>query len=429
MIAVNAAPGSFQPARAPTMRRCALEDTGRNSVSPWTMPRTTASNQPTAAQPRRGGRRRAGEERPPGTSGDPRPARPPPRRAAPERPVHRSPASGRPPPVGWPVVEQRALGRSGLVVSRLGLGTMTWGGETDEDEAAMQLTAFVDAGGTLVDTADVYCDGESERTLGHLLADVVPRADVLVATKAVGRTGAGPMGRGASRGHLLAALDASLERLGLDYVDLWQLHTWDDHTPLEETLAALDLAVSSGRARYVGVSNFTGWQTAQAATWQRAWPGRIPLVSTQVEYSLLQRGVEREVVPAAEALGMGVLAWSPLGRGLLTGKYRHSTPSESRGASPQWQGFLDGLRTATSDRIVEAVITAAEGLGTSPLAVALAWVRDRPGVVAPIVGARTAQQLQASLDADGVRLPAVIRTALEDVSAPLFSYPECCSDR
>ncbi len=184
---------------------------------------------------------------------------------------------------------------------------MTWGRDTDEDEAAMQLTAFVDAGGTLVDTADVYCDGESERILGHLLTDVVPRSDVLIATKAVGRTTAGSMGRGASRGHLLAALDASLERLGVDYVDLWQLHAWDDTTPLEETLAACDLAVSSGRARYIGVSNYTGWQTAQAATWQRAWPGRTPVISTQVEYSLLQRGVEREVVPAAEALGVGVL--------------------------------------------------------------------------------------------------------------------------
>jgi aryl-alcohol dehydrogenase-like predicted oxidoreductase len=309
-------------------------------------------------------------------------------------------------------------------VSRLALGTMTWGRDTDEDEAALQLTAFVDAGGTLIDTADVYGEGDSERTLGRLLSDVVPRSDVLLATKAVGRTAAGPMGRGASRRHLLAALDASLERLGVDHVDLWQLHAWDDATPLEETLAACDAAVSSGRVRYVGVSNFTGWQTAQAATWQRAWPGRTPLVSTQVEYSLLQRGVEREVVPAAEALGMGVLAWSPLGRGILTGKYRHSTPSESRGASPAWQGFLDGLRTATSDRIVEAVITAAEGLGTTPLAVALAWVRDRPGVTAPVVGARTAHQLQASLDAEGVKLPAAIRTALEDVSAPPFGYPE-----
>jgi aryl-alcohol dehydrogenase-like predicted oxidoreductase len=326
-------------------------------------------------------------------------------------------------------VEQRALGRSGLVVSRLALGTMTWGRDTDEDEAAMQLTAFVDAGGTLVDTADIYCDGDSERLLGRLLADVVPRSDVLVATKAVGRTAPGPMGRGASRGHLLAALDASLERLGTDHVDLWQLHSWDDTTPLEETLAACDTAVSSGRVRYVGISNFTGWQTAQAVTWQRAWPGRAPLVSTQVEYSLLQRGVEREVVPAAEALGLGVLAWSPLGRGLLTGKYRQGAPDGSRGASPQWQGFIDGLRSATADRIVEAVVTAADGLGTTPLAVALAWVRDRPGVTAPVVGARTAAQLQSSLAAEAVRLPAAIRTALEDVSAPYFGYPERWHDR
>ncbi len=321
-------------------------------------------------------------------------------------------------------MEQRALGRSGLVVSRLALGTMTWGRDTDEDEAAMQLTAFVDAGGTLVDTADVYVDGESERTLGRLLADVVPRSEVLIATKAVGRTGSGGMGRGASRGHLLSALDASLERLGVDHIDLWQLHSWDDGTPLDETLAALDTAVDSGRVRYIGVSNYTGWQTAQAVTWQRSWPGRAPLVSTQVEYSLLQRGVEREVVPAAESLGVGLLAWSPLGRGLLTGKYRHAVPTDSRGASPQWQGFIDGLRSSASDRIVEAVITAAEGLGTTPLAVALAWVRDRPGVVAPVVGARTAQQLQASIDADEVRLPRAIFTALDDVSAPHMSYPE-----
>jgi aryl-alcohol dehydrogenase-like predicted oxidoreductase len=321
-------------------------------------------------------------------------------------------------------VEQRALGRSGLVVSRLGLGTMTWGRDTDEDEAAMQLTAFVDAGGTLVDTADVYVQGESERILGRLLADVVPRSDVLIATKAVGRTSAGPMGRGASRGHLLAALDTSLARLGLDHVDLWQLHSWDDATPLEETLAACDAAVSSGRTRYVGISNFAGWQTAQAATWQRAWPGRTPLVSTQMEYSLLQRGIEREVVPAAEALGLGVLPWSPLGRGLLTGKYRHTTPGDSRGASAQWGGFIDSLRSPTADRVVEAVCTAADGLGTTPLAVALAWVRDRPGVVAPIVGARTAQQLQASLDAEDVRLPPAICTALNDVSLPPAGYPE-----
>ena len=322
-------------------------------------------------------------------------------------------------------MEQRALGRSGLVVSRLALGTMTWGRDTDEDEAAMQLTAFVDAGGSLVDTADVYCDGESERVLGHLLSDVVPRSDVLVATKAVGRTGPGPMGRGASRGHLLAALDASLERLGLDYVDLWQLHAWDEATPIEETLAACDLAVSSGRARYIGdqqlhrLADRAGRHlAARLARPHARWSARRSSTRCCSAASSARSSPPRS--RSAWACWRGRRS----GRGLLTGKYRHSTPTESRGASPQWQGFIDGLRSKKSDRIVEAVITAAEGLGTTPLAVALAWVRDRPGVVAPIVGARTAQQLQASLDSEGVRLPAAIRTALEDVSAPPFSYPE-----
>jgi aryl-alcohol dehydrogenase-like predicted oxidoreductase len=162
-------------------------------------------------------------------------------------------------------VKHRHLGRSGLVVSRLALGTMTWGRDTDEDDAAAQLLAFRDAGGTLVDTADTYVGGESERVLGRLLADVVPREEVLVATKAWGVTGPGPMGRGASRGHLLAALDASLARLQLDHVDLWQLHAWDHLTPWQETLAAVDTAVQSGRVRYAGVSNYSGWQLGTTA--------------------------------------------------------------------------------------------------------------------------------------------------------------------
>ena len=217
-------------------------------------------------------------------------------------------------------MKQRHLGRSGLVVSRLALGTMTWGRDTDEDDAAAQLLAFVGAGGTLLDTADTYCGGESERVLGRLLADVVPRDEVLVATKAYGVTGKGVMQRGTSRGHLLSALDASLRRLQLDHLDLWQLHAWDPVTPWEEALAAVDTAVASGRVRYAGVSNYSGWQLGATAAHQRSWPGRAPLVSDQVEYSLLARGVEREVVPAALALGVGLLPWSPLGRGVLTGK-------------------------------------------------------------------------------------------------------------
>jgi len=321
-------------------------------------------------------------------------------------------------------VKQRHLGRSGLVVSRLALGTMTWGRDTDEDDAAAQLIAFREAGGTLVDTADVYVDGESESVLGRLLADVVPRAEVLVATKAYGGTGPGPMQRGSSRGHLLSALDASLRRLGTDYVDLWQLHAWDAHTPWEESMAALDTAVSSGRVRYAGVSNYGGWQTGTCAAWQRAVPGRAPLVSNQVEYSLLQRDIEREVVPGAAAMGIGLLPWSPLGRGVLTGKYRNGPPSDSRGASEHFKAFVDRYTDDRSASIVDAVLTAADGLGVSPVAVALAWVRDRPGVVAPIVGARTAAQLQGSLASEQVDLPPEIRAALDDVSAPTLGYPE-----
>ena len=323
-----------------------------------------------------------------------------------------------------PGVKQRHLGRSGLVVSRLALGTMTWGGDTDEDDAAAQLIAFHEAGGTLVDTADVYAGGECERVLGRLLAEVVDRDEVLVATKAYGVTGPGPMGRGTSRGHLLSALDASLARLQLDYLDLWQLHAWDPVTPWEEAMAALDHAVTSGRVRYAGVSNYSGWQLAATATHQRSWPGRAPLVSTQVEYSLLERGIEREVVPAAAELGIGLLPWSPLGRGVLTGKYRGGSPADSRGASAVYAGFVEPYLDDAAGSVVDAVLTAADGLGVSPVAVALAWVRDRPGVVAPIVGARTSAQLQASLAAEAVELPLEIRAALDDVSAPAVGYPE-----
>jgi aryl-alcohol dehydrogenase-like predicted oxidoreductase len=320
-------------------------------------------------------------------------------------------------------VKQRRLGTTGLYVSHIALGTMSWGHDTDEDDASNQLTAFLDAGGTMIDTADVYVDGESERIVGRLLGNVVKREQVVVATKAVSIRGA-ERNRDASRRHILAALDESLARLGTDYIDLWQMHSWDPRTPLEETLGALDTAVSSGRVRYVGISNYSGWQTAKAAAWQRAWPGRAPIVATQMEYSLLQRGIEREVVPAATNLGIGILPWSPLGRGVLTGKYQTGTPADSRGAASDYSRFISPYLDERSSRIVGAVMTAADGLGVSPLAVALAWVRDRPGVVAPIVGARTTGQLKGSLDADATVLPDEIRRALDDVSMPAIGYPE-----
>lgn len=314
-------------------------------------------------------------------------------------------------------MQQRRVGETGLRVSRLGLGTMTWGRDTDEHEARDQLIAFTEAGGTLLDTAAGYGNGASEELVGRLLGDVVPRDDVVLATKAGISARRGGREYNTSRGHLLATLDASLRRLGTDRVDLWQVHIWSDDTPLEETLAALDTAVSSGRAAYVGISNYSGWQTAQAATWQRAVPGRSPLASTQVEYSLLNRAVEHEVLPAAAALGLGVLPWSPLGRGVLTGKYRTGTPSDSRAASAHFSNFVNAYLDERSASIVEAVARAADGLGWSALEVALVWVRDRAGVTAPVVGARTAAQLRGALGVEELTLPDEIVRALDDVSA------------
>ncbi|WP_326621929.1 aldo/keto reductase [Streptomyces decoyicus] len=321
-------------------------------------------------------------------------------------------------------MEQRHLGRTGLRVSRLGLGTLNWARDTDEQEAADQLKAFWEAGGNLVDTADIYADGGAEYLLGRLMEGLVPREDLVIATKAGSVLEADRRVDG-SRRHLLAALDASLARLGTDYIDLWQLHAFDPHTPLEETLHALDLAVSSGRARYVGLSNFSGWQLAKAGTWQLAAPGvRNRLASTQMEYSLLQRGIEREVLPAAVDLGIGLLPSSPLGRGVLTAKYRHATPADSRGASEHLAAFVAPYLDETAGRVVEAVSTAADGLAVTPLQVALSWVRDRPGVTAPILGARTAQQLRAALSVETLSLPDEIRRALDDVSAPVHHYPD-----
>lgn len=302
------------------------------------------------------------------------------------------------------LVEQRRLGRSGLRVSRLGLGTMTWGRDTDLHEAREQLEAFLEAGGTLVDTAAAQI--ESERVLGDLLAKIFSRDDIVIAAKA----GAGDVSRKA----LLDQLDASLERMGVDTVDLWQVHSWRDDVPITETLSALEQAVTSGRARYVGVSNYAGWQTGYAAAYQAARD--VPLVSTQVEYSLLARQAETEVLPAASACGLGVLAWSPLGRGVLTGKYRRGVPADSRAASAHFAAFIEPYLDERSQHVVDAVCTAADGLGATPLEVAVAWIRDQPGVTAPLIGARTAAQLREILPSEEIELPDEIRHALNDIS-------------
>ncbi len=318
-------------------------------------------------------------------------------------------------------MEERAVGRSGLRVSRLGLGSLTWGRDTDEHEAADQLVTFVEAGGTLLDTAASYGDGAAESLIGSLLGQVVSRDEVVLCTKAGASRIGGTPRTDPSRRAMLSDLEGSLRRLGTDHVDLWLVRGWNDAVPVEETLATLGSAVASGKARYVGVSNYTGWQTAHASTLGRlgglGGGGPVDLVAAQVEYSLVQREPERELVPAARALGVGLLAWSPLGRGVLTGKYRNGTPADSRAASPHLSGFVGAYLDAHSRRVVDAVVTAADGLGCAPLEVALAWARDRPGVASILLGARTAAQLRASLTSEDVELPKEIRAALDEVSA------------
>ena len=314
-------------------------------------------------------------------------------------------------------MELRQLGRSGVRVSRLGLGTMTWGRDTDEHEAAEQLRYYLDAGGNFIDTAAVYGNGDAERVLGGFLGVMVPRDQIIIATKAGISFKSGERVVDNSRTSLIADLDRSLMHLRTDYVDLWQIHTWDEKTPLEEVLSALDYAVSTGRARHVGISNFAGWQLARAVTLQNPIFGKAPIISTQNEYSLLRRKIENEILPASRELGVGVLAWSPLGRGVLTGKYRSGLPSDSRGASPHFSSFIEPYLDERSRKIVEAVMVASDGLGLSPLEVSLAWVRDCPGVTSAIIGARTGAQLRGALSAESVTLPVPVREALDEISA------------
>ena len=315
-------------------------------------------------------------------------------------------------------MEERRVGHSGLRVSRLGLGTMTWGTAVDEIEAEEQLTTFLDAGGTLIDTAPIYGDGATEPLLGSLLAKTSSRDRIVLAGKAGLGYRNGEVVRDSSRRTLLDQLDASLRDLGTDHLDLWQIHRWDENTPLDESLAALEHAVATGRTRYVGISNFYGWQMSMAHTWLAGRPDGVPLVSNQVEYSLLRRDADDQVIPAAEYTGMGVLAWSPLGRGVLTGKYRGGIPGDSRAADSRHEQFVAPYLDPDHSAVVEAVARAADGLDVTMSHVALAWLLGRPCVAAALIGARTTSQLSESLAAEDVELPDEIVQALDDVSSP-----------
>lgn len=317
--------------------------------------------------------------------------------------------------MGRTQMASRTVGASGLQVSRLGLGTLTWASTTPTAQARAMVHDFVEAGGTLVDTAPTYGSGQAEELLGKLMHTDLTRDDLVISTKAGFRVEDGTRIIDTSRTALLKDLEGSLRRLRTDHVDLWQVHAWGS-APIEETCEVLDHAVTSGKARYVGVSNFVGWQSATAATWQKAMGSRIPIVSNQVEYSLLARRAEIEVIPAATFHRMGVLAWSALGRGVLAGRYRTGTPGDSRAASQELSWFVEPYLAQKPRAVVDAVAKAGEGLGMTPAQVALCWVRDAPTVACALVGPRHRKQLAELLATADMSLPGEITTALDDIT-------------
>lgn len=317
------------------------------------------------------------------------------------------------------------LGRSGLKVSRFCLGAMTFGtewgfGSTPSDAAAI-LDAYVGRGGNFVDTANIYTGGNSETIIGDwLAADRSRRDQVVIATKFSGNMHPGnPNGGGAGRRAIVASCEASLQRLRTDHIDLYWQHWADPFTPIEETMSALDDLVRAGKVRYIGFSDTPAWQVAQAQTIAR-FRGWAPLIALQIEYSLLERTVEGELVPMAQAMGLGITPWSPLRSGLLSGKYDRDN------LQAQSPGRASSLERHASDHafdVVDAVKAVAAEHGTSPATVALAWLLARPGVAAPIIGARTMDQLEANLDALELVLDPAAVARLDAVSRPRLNFP------
>jgi aryl-alcohol dehydrogenase (NADP+) len=320
-------------------------------------------------------------------------------------------------------MDYRTLGRSGCAVSSVCLGTMTFGTETGQAAAHQQLDQFIDAGGTLVDTADVYSRGASEEIIGRWFASRPAQVTerVVLATKGRFPLGGAPNDAGLSAVHLTRALDASLRRLGRDAVDLYQVHAYDPLTPLEETLRTLDGFVRSGKIRYYGLSNFTGWQLTKTVYLAREL-NAAPPVTLQPQYSLLAREIEWEIVPAAMDAGLRLLPWSPLGGGWLSGKYRRDerpAGATRLGEDPdRGMEAYDRRSTDRTWRVIDAVQKVAEDRGVSMAEVALAWVTGRPAVSSTILGARTTDQLQTNLRAAGLRLTPDETAVLDAASDP-----------
>ena len=327
-------------------------------------------------------------------------------------------------------MDYRTLGRSGCSVSTLTLGTMTFGKQTDEAGAHAQLDAFIEAGGTLIDTADVYTGGQSEQIVGRWLAtrdsDITDR--VVLATKGRFPTGEAPNDVGLTRRHLPRAVDASLGRLGIETIDLYQVHAWDPLTPIAETLDVLTDLVRAGKIHYLGLSNFTGWQIAKTVAVAAAEGLEVP-VTLQPQYNLLVREIEWEMVPSCLDAGLGLLPWSPLGGGWLTGKYaRDKRPSGNTrlGEQPD-QGVEAYDRRSGQQRtwdVIDAVQQVADAHGASMAQVALAWLIDRPAMTSVILGARTLEQLRDNLGAAQLHLEQDEIAALDRASDPApADYP------
>ena len=319
------------------------------------------------------------------------------------------------------------LGRTGLEVSRLCLGTMTFAREADEAESHRMLDQFVAAGGNFIDTADVYSAGASESVIGNWLVRQ-NRDDVVLATKVRFGTRQGPNQRGLGRKHILSECEASLRRLKADYIDLYQVHMWDFETPIEETLAALDTLVRHGKVRYLGVSNYAAWQIMKALGIQKA-AGYAPFVSIQPLYNLLDRELEWDIVPLALSEGLGIMPWSPLRGGWLSGKFKRGMTkplegsrvekAEAEGWSENWTDY-DNERTWAS---LDALHAVAGETGAPPAAVAIAWLLAKPGVTAPILGARGVTQLEATLAAADLTLTDEQIAKLDAASAMRLPYP------
>jgi aryl-alcohol dehydrogenase-like predicted oxidoreductase len=317
-------------------------------------------------------------------------------------------------------MEYRKLGRTGLMVSELCLGAMTFGNEADEQTSKSVTDRFVEAGGNFLDTANVYSRGISEKITGRVIRDY--REDVVLATKFRFPMGEGPNDSGASRKHIISACEASLRRLDTDYIDLYQIHCWDSSSPIEETLSALDDLVRAGKVRYIGCSNFTGWQIEKSVrVSEREGLARFDCV--QPQYSLVVRDIEHEVLPASREEGLGVLPWSPLAGGFLTGKYSRedAPPENTRMAS--WVDTWKRHATPEKFDIVDRVCEIANSRGKEPAQIALSWVKDRPGVTSPILGARNVEQLDKNLGAIGWSLEERELNLLEEVSSLSYAYP------